>query len=71
MKLKEHLLWKDFIPLLLSLISSLFVITSAFSNPNNMASGFKTRISKNSNPYGQVPAVGEQEFAFKVYYAGA
>ena len=36
-----------------------------------MASGFRTRISSNCNPFGKVPANGENNFAFKVYYAGA
>jgi hypothetical protein len=36
-----------------------------------MASGFRTRISKDCSPYGKIPATTTTEFAFKVYYAGA
>ena len=36
-----------------------------------MASGFKTRISKNCSPFGKVQATKEYDVAFKVYYAGA
>ena len=37
-----------------------------------MASGFKTRISSNCNPYGKVAGKkSSSDVAFKVYYAGA
>ena len=37
-----------------------------------MASGFKTRISSNCNPYGTVSGKSSNDVvAFKVYYAGA
>ena len=36
-----------------------------------MASGFKTRISYNSNPFGKVTATTDKENTFKVFYAGA
>jgi hypothetical protein len=34
-----------------------------------MASGFRTRISKNCSPYGTSPGT-DPDFSFKVYYAG-
>ena len=49
---------------------SLFPPTpSTFPGDPRMASGFRTRISKNCSPYGTSPGT-DPDFSFKVYYAG-